>query len=158
MKHTFKHGIGTSLMWQLHKMYFLNQVGKKPEWQGKCKVLWCSSLCHFLLGSTRPLLSFRCPVSDRKGCWQRFEVENWKEGRRQRGKKRQRRNMKTIENCSCNNITKGRGTKWSREEYRLAQDDWQDCHKAFTPNTLQHWKSSFRVSFYLEKWAYFYFL
>lgn len=32
-------------------------------------------------------------------------AEDWKEGRRPRGKKRERRNMKTTENCSCNNIT-----------------------------------------------------
>lgn len=34
-------------------------------------------------------------------------VENWKYGRRPCGKKREKRNMKTIENRSCNNITEG---------------------------------------------------
>lgn len=73
---------------------------EKRQWQGKCEVPWCSpSLCHFLLGPTGHLLSFRCPVSDRKGRW---IAENW------RGEKTtERRDTKMIGNCSCNTITEG---------------------------------------------------
>lgn len=121
---------------------------KKSQWHGNCEVPWCSpSLCHFLLGPTGCLLSFRCSVSDRKGCWQRFDSRKLERGEKTMWEEKRHEDHWKL--FLQHHYWVWRRAKQS-QEYKLGQYDWQHCHNTLTLNTMQQWKSSFSISFYLE--------
>lgn len=75
-------------------------------------MLCSSSLCYFLLSPTRRLLSFRCPASDRRGCWQRFDSRKLEKGEKtEMGEEEKEESLRSLETVPAMPLPRGKNNK-----------------------------------------------
>lgn len=96
---------------------------KKSQWHGSCEVLWCHpTLCHLVLLGVCFLLGAQSQTEEDAG--KDLIAENWKEGRRQCGKRREKRHQDHWKLFLQHHYWVWRRAKQS-QEYKLGQYDWQ---------------------------------